>query len=53
MPCGHILECADELPPTVREGAIQERRIAYVKEEIGNRDSSGGSSRRRSSSSHS
>ncbi len=25
MPCGHILECTDELPPTVREGAIQER----------------------------
>ena len=26
MPCGHISECTDELPPTVREGAIQERR---------------------------
>ena len=26
MPCGHISECTDELPLTVREGAILERR---------------------------
>ena len=26
VPCGHISECTDELPPTIREGAIQERR---------------------------
>ena len=26
VPCGHISECTDELPLTVREGAILERR---------------------------
>lgn len=23
VPCGHISECTDELPPTIRKGAIQ------------------------------
>ena len=35
MPCGHILECADELPPTVREGRYKKGELLMSKKKLG------------------